>query len=260
LALQTPDPIAVEGSAMFNQIIRKAIAVFIIVPGPEAPAFELGEPALDTSGRAPHINIPVTNSGNVLVKPFGTLTLTDATGTAVFEAPISIGSVYAGTTVLLSVRLNTDLADGDYSLAVNLSDQATGTTASIENGIISIAAVEETTSDFDLQGTVSLQPDTANPVFADVSATIVNSGAEVVNSRILLDVSKDGNLVETFPLVPSLTLPQGETAVTQRYIPPTGWESGSWTFTLRVEVVDAMTGAATNVATLDSIPPVVVGE
>src|SRR5215217_613103 len=37
LALQTAEPLEVEGTSMFNQIIRKTIAVFILVPGPETP-------------------------------------------------------------------------------------------------------------------------------------------------------------------------------------------------------------------------------
>jgi hypothetical protein len=259
LALQTPDPIAVEGSSLFNQIIRKTIAVFITVPGPERPAYSLDTPVLDTTGRTTLLTIPVVNSGNVLVKPHGTLTLSDASGTTVLEAPIAMGSVYAGTTEPLSVGLTTDLPDGDYELAIHLTDEATGTSANLKNGSISIVAADEATSDFTLAGTVMLLPDVAAPVYADVAATIVNSGQHVVNAQFLLDVSKDGTLLETFPLASALTLPQGETVMTQRYIPPTGWEAGSWSFVLRLDVVDGMTGTSTNVATLTTIPAVSVG-
>jgi hypothetical protein len=90
LALQTAEPLEVEGTSLFNQIIRKTIAVFIIVPGPEQPAFTLGEPELLTDGALDRIVIPVENSGNVLVKPQGELTLTDASGKTVVTAPIAL--------------------------------------------------------------------------------------------------------------------------------------------------------------------------
>ncbi len=46
IAMETAEPLEVEGSTLFNQIIRKTIAVFIVVPGAESPAFELGAPDL----------------------------------------------------------------------------------------------------------------------------------------------------------------------------------------------------------------------
>jgi hypothetical protein len=111
-----------------------------------------------------------------------------------------------------------------------------------------------------MTGEVALGPDANNPAFATVDVAIQNQGEPVTNAEVLLDVMKDGELVETFPLAPSLALPQGATEVSQRYIPPTGWEDGSWTFVLRLNVVDASTNAATTVATLDSIPAIEVGE
>ena len=106
---------------------------------------------------------------------------------------------------------------------------------------------------FTFEGTVTLLPDSKEPVYADVSVTIVNGGDQEVDSRIVLDVSKDGVPVESFPLVPALVLSQGETTVTQRYIPPAGWTAGTWTFELRLEVVDVVNNTSTTVATLDTI-------
>ncbi len=256
LALQTAKPIEVKGSSLFNQIIRKAVAVFIIVPGPETPAFSLGDAELTTGGRIPRITIPVENSGNVLVKPRGELTLQNAKGETVFTAPVAMGSVYAGTTVPLSVGLRTTLPEGEYKLSVELKDEATGTSAKLQNAAIAIASAEQATSQFVLTGDVKLAPDAAKPVYADVSAEITNNGDPVNDAEVLLDVTKDGKVVETFPLVPTIVLPQGTTDVSQRYVPPTGWESGSWSFVLRLNVVDSSTNASTNVATLDTIPAI----
>jgi hypothetical protein len=245
---------------MFNQIIRKTIAVFIIVPGPETPEFTLGDAQLLTDGAVPRIDIPVTNSGNVLVKPEGELTLTDASGKAVVKAPIAMGSVYAGTTAPLSVGLTTALPDGDYTLSVDLEDKTTGAKASIADATIAFSAAAQAPAQFVIDGTVELSPDTTNPAFANVDVTITNQGDPVGKAELLLEVKKDGELVETFSLAASLALPQGETTVSQRYIPPTGWESGEWTFSLQLHVIDASTNASTTVATLDTIPAIEVGK
>jgi hypothetical protein len=111
-----------------------------------------------------------------------------------------------------------------------------------------------------VEGTVALAPDTANPAFADVALTVTNPGEPVANAEVILDVARDGEPVETFPLGPGFSLPQGETVLTQRYVPPTGWEDGTWSFTVRVNAVDPSTGTSTTIATLDSIAPVTVGE
>ena len=259
LALQTADPLEVEGASMFQQIIRKTIAVFIIVPGPEEPGFSLGDPVLLNEGAVPQIQIPVINSGNILVKPTGELTLKDASGKTVLTAPIAMGSVYAGTTTPLSVGVTTAIPDGDYELSVNLSDEKTGVTASMDETAFSYSstAVPE---QFVITAGVELSPDATNPAFANVDVTVTNQGDPIGKAELLLEVRKDGELVETFPLAASLALPQGETTVSQRYIPPTGWESGEWTFSLQLNVIDESTDASTTVATLDTIPAIEVGK
>lgn len=259
IAMETAEPLEVEGSTLFNQIIRKTIAVFIVVPGAESPAFELGAPALVAGTQQDQIVIPVTNSGNVLVKPSGELTLEDDAGEIVLSAPIAMGSVYAGTTAPLAVGITAGVPQGEYTISVQLNDEATGTTASVERVPMTIVDAGEATTDFSVVGDITLSPDAGSPVFADVVVQITNEGEPVASAEVILDVSRDGELVETFPLTSILALPQGETSVTQRYVPPTGWEPGSWSFVVLLNVVDATTGTATTVATLDTIPPVEVG-
>jgi hypothetical protein len=258
LALQTAEPLDVEGTSMFNQIIRKSIAVFIIVPGPDEPSFELGEPALMTDGPIHRIEIPLINTGNVLVKPRGDLTLTNETGDVVLTAPIVMGSVYAGTTVPLVIGLTSNLPDGDYALAVDLTDDATGASDSIDDATLSMSAASSAPVQFSMTADVVLSPDNAAPAFARVNVAIENQGNPVNRAEVLLEVMKDGELVETFTLAASLALPQGTTEVSQRYIPPTGWEAGSWSFVLHLNVIDESTNVATTVTTVDSLPAIVV--
>lgn len=257
ISLQTAEPLEVEGSDFFNQIIRKTIAVFIIVPGEQVPAYDLGEPEVVPGARRAQITVPVTNTGNVLVKPQGELTLSNQDGVTVLTAPIAMGSVYAGTTAPLSVSVPSSVPTGDYTLSVDLTDAETGVAVSIADSTIAITETEEQTSQFTVVGTVTLAPDANNPAFADVTAEITNAGETVEGAEVVLDVSKDGELVESYPVVTSLELPQDTASnVSQRYVPVTGWEPGLWSFVLRVNIVDG--GASTTVATVDTIPAIMV--
>jgi hypothetical protein len=205
--------------------------------------------------------IPVNNTGNVLVKPRGELVLRNAEGETVLTAPIVMGSVYAGTTAPMSVGIPSSVAEGEYSLTVDVMDDATGVAASIGDTTIAVVASDETPVQFTMTGTVALAPDASKPAFADVSAEITNVGDPVDAAEVVLEVTRDGEVVETYPLVPSLSLPGGTaTNVSQRYVPLSGWEPGLWSFVLRVNVVDPATGAATTVATVDTIPAIVVGD
>jgi hypothetical protein len=195
----------------------------------------------------------------VLVKPQGDLTLMNEAGDVVLTAPIAMGSVYAGTTVPLVVGLTGNLPDGEYTLSIALRDEATGSTAALDGVPITIDAASSAPAQFSMTAEVTLSPDTSNPAFANVNVTIDNQGNPAGQAEVLLDVLKDGELIETFTLAASLALPQGTTNVTQRYIPPTGWEAGTWSFLLRLNVIDESTNVATTVVTLDSLPAIDVG-
>lgn len=259
LVLETAEPLEVEGSNLFNQIIRKAIAVFIIVPGEEQPAFSLDAPQVIQDRQGASVEVPVMNTGNVLVKPVGTLELIDEAGQVVYSSPVRMGSVYAGTTAPLSVRVGPEVAAGTYTVSVSLSDEQTGTTASLEGQAVELAPEDAPSVALSMEAAVTLSPDATAPAFADVSATITNDGETVPEAQVLLDVTRDGEAVETFTLDPGLSLENGVTEVSQRYVPPTGWEAGTWEFVVRLAVIDPATGAATTVVTADTIPPVEVG-
>jgi hypothetical protein len=260
LAAETTEPMAIEGTDLLNQVIRKSIAVFITVPGEMDAEFTLGEPEFVTDGVTSQIIVPVMNEGNVLVRPTGELTLSDANGDVVATVPVAMGSVYAGFTVPLSVSLITQIPDGDYTLSGELKDEESEVTVVIEDATLAITSEAQAPAQFEMTADVALAPDAANPAYAEVTVTISNQGTPVTSSEVLLDVMHDGEVVETFALAPAIALPQGETVVSQRYIPPTGWEPGSWSFVVRLNVIDTATGSSTNVAVLDTIPAVEVGD
>ncbi len=87
--------------------------------------------------------------------------------------------------------------------------------------------------------------------FLNVSASIGNSGEPVANARLIFHVTRDGQLVEDFPLAASLSLANGSTDVRQRYIPATGWEPGVYATALTLESVDPTNGVATVIEHLD---------
>jgi hypothetical protein len=260
LALETVDPVAVEGTQLLEQVIRKTIAVFIIVPGDEEASFSLGEPEYSSEGALDTVNVPLENTGNVLVRPAGEMTVTDADGKVMVTAPIAMNSVYAGTTVTLSVPVGVPLEAGDYTVSVELEDAENGAIDALDEATVSVTAGDETAAQFIVTATVTLQPDADDPAYADVSVTVTNDGQPIPTAEVLLDVILDGEPLETFPLAAAVPLPQGDSVVSQRYIPPSGWESGTWSFVVRVNVIDPATTASTNVATIDDIPAIEVGK
>jgi hypothetical protein len=259
LVLETAEPLEVEGSTFFNQIIRKAIAVFIIVPGEERPAFSLDAPQVIQDRQGTTLEIPVINEGNVLVKPTGTVELTDETGSVVFSSPVQLGSVYAGTTAPVAVRLGAEIPAGTYTVSATLMDEATGVNAALNGATVALAPEDAPSVVLSMEAAVTLSPDANLPAFADVLTTITNDGEAVTNAQVLLDVVRDGEVVETFTLDPEVTVESGTTEVAERYVPPTGWEAGTWEFVVRLAIADPGTGAATTVVTVDTIPAIEVG-
>lgn len=122
--------VAVEGSGdvALDQIIRQAIAVSIEVPGPSQPALELGTTAHTMATDQSVIDVALANTGNTNLKPAGELTISDADGAVVSEAPITMNTFYAHTDSHVSTTLAGALTPGDYTLSVTLTDAATGTT------------------------------------------------------------------------------------------------------------------------------------
>jgi hypothetical protein len=58
--------------------------------------------------------------------------------------------------------------------------------------------------------------------------------------------------------VPGIPLPVGPTEVRQRYVPPGGWQPGTYDFAITVEAVDPTSGTTTVLATAEASTPVVV--
>jgi hypothetical protein len=263
-----------EGGA-FRQKLRKVVAVSILVPGEARPSFALGEPeAIVTQGQT-MLRVPVENTGNIRVRPTGTIKLHDSNGGVVATGDVTMGSVYMSDTAPFEIWLPNALPVGEYLVTVELTDPETGVSASLEN--VAVNVVPEATPEPAVASTpvaepaatpAAVEPVTLQSIeieanadsiqFANVAFEIENTGNHISRSRVMLAVSHNGELVEEFEVDDNLPLPVGTTSVEDRYIPPTGWESGTWTFSITVHSINTNANVETVVINAEDVATIEV--
>jgi hypothetical protein len=251
IALENAEAGAVEGSDVFKQVVRFPMPVFITVPGPVKPSLAIGHVTAAANGNFTQFQIEVLNTGNVRLRPAGTVEVRDASGNLLFTVPVTMGSVYAHDTTILQTGVPA-LGGGSYHVTVKLTDPETQATAESETTVTTTGAATPVAAP-PVQVTnasATPQPSAEKIQFLDVKATIANSGEPLTNVQVVLHAERDGKVVEDFPLAASLAVPNGETPVQARYLPATGWKSGTWHFTLSVEAVGG-NGVAQVLATAD---------
>ena len=250
LCFETADPLPIVGAENFKQNLRKTIAFNLTVPGEIHPEFSIQNVHMVIGESWSGLQADLVNSGNVLVQPEGRLTISTPDGKPLMTSEIGFGSFYAGHTGLIQYGLGDLLPGGEYDVTIELSDPETGATAIVENQRITTttqAALDAATAppvSF-LDATGELKPNAESPQFLLVDATLENTGDAVEDAELSLQAKKDGKLVENYVLVSPLSLPQGETSVSNRYLPMDGWSAGTWSFTLSVQINDRQTGVST---------------
>ena len=241
---------AIPGSVL-SQIRAYAISVGILVPGEITHSFALGEPNVER----PFLRIPITNTGNYLVRPSGELTLKDMSGNPVLTSTVHMGSIYAGLSTTIEIGLPDQAPPGEYVLSVALTDEASGATAEIADVPVTVS---EPVDPSGVSATVSIEPNADPIAFANASVTILNGGAEVPAANVSLTVLRDGEKVEDYPLANNVMLSTGETIVTGRYIPADAWTPGTYTFQVTVSSVNQRDGGETVLLTIDVTDSIVV--
>lgn len=259
IAIETADAAPMKGGAPILVKYRLASAVLITVPGPVEPSFEIGDITATVDEQTTTIDGVIQNTGNIRVRPEGDLTVTDASGKDVVDAPIEMSSVYAGDTTTFQITLPAPLPEGDYTIGVELTDPDTKASAEVADVAISVSKPEApapvTVSSF----TVAPMPSADNPVFAQVAVTMSNTGVPVPGGELTLDIFKDGEQVGSQVLGTSVTLQNGDTVVEQPYIPESGtWDSGTYTFSVTLTATDPTTGTETTIATAESDDQIVI--
>lgn len=130
LVIQNAEPIGDKtGGVGFNQVIRQTIAVAIRIPGPDAPALQIGEASHEMVAGKSVISIEIMNTGNVHLVPQGEFTLTNVDGTVVAQMPLQMATVYAGTSTMIEAPLPMLLDAGAYTANLVLQDDTYGVRA-----------------------------------------------------------------------------------------------------------------------------------
>lgn len=118
-----------SGGVALDQVIRQAVAVSIRVPGILNPGFAFGAAGHKVAAVHSVVDVELTNTGNANVKLTGGVTIKDASGKTVSEAPVTMGSVYAHDATRVETALASVLNPGQYTLDVTLTDAATKVTS-----------------------------------------------------------------------------------------------------------------------------------
>lgn len=245
IAVQTVDDYAIEGSTNFRQRVRKVSAVYVNVPGELQASFTLRQPEVEFRTRGPVLQIPVENTGNTWIRPYGEMVLSDMTGVELVRAPVVMGTVFAGHSTLMEVRMNVALLAGEYLLTVDLADDRSEATASLTEVtfVMPEPEVEGPPDPVTLQS-ITVTPNAEPVQFATIAVELANQGDSIGSARLTISVSRGGEFVEDFILANSLVVSPGITTVEQRYIPLTGFESGTYTFSVKLESINPNTGVA----------------
>ena len=140
----------------------------------------------------------IENKGNILVRPEGEFSVRDEGGNVVYTAPVEMGSVYAGLTSPLVLVPSVTIPDGEYEISLSLTDKATGASASSENQRIAVSNAERLLTDFAIETRVDPLPEESALVYLQVTALITNNGDGINASDIVLDVLRDGELIQSF--------------------------------------------------------------
>jgi hypothetical protein len=129
-----------QAGASVDVQTRYVIAVQVNVPGAQIPSLSISSVSLLEQPAGTYIGITMKNDGAVLLKPSGSIVLTDSEGTRVLEKAIKMDTFVTGTETTYPVALPRAVRPGKYSAEVNLS-YAKGKAASY-NGTIEIKAPE----------------------------------------------------------------------------------------------------------------------
>jgi len=253
-------PLDIPGSTTFRQIIQSSLAIEIIVPGPINASFKLGAPSFFMNENVRSLSVPVINTGNIRVRPAGTLTMFDAAVKEVLTADVAMSSVYAGQETVVQVSVPMQLPLGEYLVSLDVTDPDTGATGSIEK----VKATLEPAADVVIEeqpftiDSLSITPNGDPVQYVDVEASITNRGQAIPTADVTLIVKRDGELVEEYNLASNTAIASGTTPFSARYIPAGGWQTGTYSFQFTIYAINAQDQSRTELASLDAPEPMVV--
>lgn len=243
IAMDMQESFSIPGTDVLDQRLSYAISIGLLVPGELQYSFELGEPEFLLESRS--IVMPVTNTGNYLVKPQGDIVILDSSGTEVMRTIIQMGSIYGGLETFIGIGLPEQFDSTELSISVDLVDPASGATAKRADAVLVIPE-QQSPSTLAVEN-ATITPNGEDIVFANVDVNLLNNGSQLPASNVNLVVLRAGEEVDVFPLATNQVLLTGTNVYTSRYIPATEWESGTYTFRLEVYSVDPSGGSEMNI-------------
>ncbi len=126
IVVENEEPLISGEGMAFNQFVRTAIAVAVVVPGPAEAAAELGEARHSFLDGRSVVGVAINNVGDLLLRPAGSFRIVTEAGDPVDDRMVAMDSVYAHTSTWLEVVLVRPLAPGRYLARVELTDAARG--------------------------------------------------------------------------------------------------------------------------------------
>lgn len=256
ITTEPPDAITLPGSSALGFRLSYSISVGILVPGDRSASFQLGEPLVSVNNLLTTISVPITSTGNYLVRPEGELALSNPKGEVVVSSPIAMESVYAGNSTSIELPLLEQIAPGDYVLTLSLTDPESGASGSIEGAKVTVPSAANPRGISVVMA--SIEPNAEEIAFANIEVKLRNGGSKIAASDVVLEVRRNGEPVDEFPLATNQVLLNGENAYTARYIPAETWQPGTYSFRIVASAVDPTGGQKTVLLSEDLDAEIVV--
>lgn len=114
-----------QGSAVgINLVPRIAVTMWLTIPGPIQPQLAITSLTSGASNTRQVIVANLHNTGNIGLKPQGSLTIRDPQNdTPIYEAPIQMGYFLAGNSLDYRITLPEALPANDYEITLSLTHQ-----------------------------------------------------------------------------------------------------------------------------------------
>jgi hypothetical protein len=112
-----------EGDARFEVQVRqrRAVAIHARVPGPRAPRLQLHDVVAAAQQDVQEVRVAMANGGNTLVRPHGSVRVTDAEGRRVLDRDVELEPILPGDAIRYPVRISgRALGEGTYEADVRL--------------------------------------------------------------------------------------------------------------------------------------------
>ena len=161
------------------------------MPGPIEPAFAIQDLHLVSDANWSGFEATIANTGNVLVKPTGKLTVSDLQGNPLTSQDVTLGTYYAFKSGLMQVGFASQLPAGDYLVTLiaeprhlcyrdHLESADRNDDPRRDRCRVAFPPVSFSVA------TAAIKPDTKSPQFLDIAATISNTGEPVSDAELSL--------------------------------------------------------------------------